>query len=202
MQSQARTLLGQTRCSLYSAVYLTLVKNPTSKSEATLFVTLSCVWFVEASAKVSCRMFTKTTKSTRQRENVDHSAWTSAELRLHGVRINNSTCYVTVATILNSSLQCSCRRRRLSRGTPRTWSEQVEVHLLRHRRAVWRTCSTLSLLGRGHGALQLLDFPEELAQCVEVSWTSAFLLPRALTDVLFLVSILQELFVMHLLFFH
>ena len=55
------------------------------------------------------------------------------------------------------------------------------------------------------------------AQCVEVSWTSAFLLPRALTDVLFLslrsfsierrptrydlhVSILQELFVVHLLF--
>ena len=40
-----------------------------------------------------------------------------------------------------------CRRRRLGRGTPRTWSEQVEVHLLRHRRAVWRTCST-SLLAR------------------------------------------------------
>ena len=56
------------------------------------------------------------------------------------------------------------------------------------------------------------------AQCVEVSWTSAFLLPRALTDVLFLLfvpsalrgvqhvtictfSILQELFVVHLLFF-
>ena len=54
------------------------------------------------------------------------------------------------------------------------------------------------------------------AQCVEVSWTSAFSLPRALTDVLFLlfvpfsierrptrydlhVSILQELFVVHLL---
>ena len=27
------------------------------------------------------------------------------------------------------------------------------------------------------------------AQCVEVSWTSAFLLPRALTDVLFLVFV-------------
>ena len=47
------------------------------------------------------------------------------------------------------------------RGRPLT-SEQVEVHLLRHRRAVGRTCSTLSLLGRGHGALQLLDFPQEL----------------------------------------
>ena len=55
-----------------------------------------------------------------------------------------------------------CRRRRLCRGTPRTWSEQVEVHLLRHRRAVWRTRSTLSLLRRGHGASQLLDFPQEL----------------------------------------
>ena len=56
------------------------------------------------------------------------------------------------------------------------------------------------------------------AQCVEVSWTSAFLLPRALTGRTFSslrsfsierhptrhdlhVSILQELFVVHLLFF-
>ena len=30
------------------------------------------------------------------------------------------------------------------------------------------------------------------AQCVEVSWTSAFLLPRALTDVLFLLFVLQH----------
>ena len=31
------------------------------------------------------------------------------------------------------------------------------------------------------------------AQCVEVSWTSAFLLPRALTDVLFLLFVSSAL---------
>ena len=48
---------------------------------------------------------------------------------------------------------CCCRRlshrrtRKSSSWTSGTWSEQVEVHFLRHRRVVKRTCRTSCLLG-------------------------------------------------------